>query len=123
MYIPSQKPAKTAGPPRLFWIALIIAVGFFTLALSLWAVRGIAAQELWIPLSWRYFGASHRALILHGAAATFGGAAILCGTVAYIAFAGLRILDGWQNAADRITWCGCVAGLLLAIAAFVVNAL
>lgn len=115
------RTVQTSGPPRLFWIALVIAVGFFTLALTLWAVRGIASQSLWIPMSWRF--GSQRGFALTGHAATLGGAAILCGTVAYVAFAGLRVLDGWQNAADRITWYGCTGGLLLAIAAFVVNAL
>lgn len=113
-------PPKTAGagrPPRLFWIALVIAVGLFTFALSLWAIHGISAQRLWIPLGWR------RGLALTDTAATLGGAAILCGAVAYVAFAGLRVLDGWETIADRITWYGCVGGLLLAIAAFVVNAI
>ncbi len=112
-----QKPVTTSGPPRIFWVSLVIAVGFFALALSLWAVFGIASQRLWLPLGWR------RGIALTGHAATLGGAAILCGTAAYIAFAGLRVLDGWQDAADRITWYGCVGGLLLAIAAFVVNAI
>lgn len=108
---------STSGPPPLFWIALVIAVGFFTLALSLWAVRGIATQRLWIPLGLR------SGFVLTDTAATLGGAAILCATAAYIAHAGLRVLDGWQVAADRITWYGCVGGLLLAITALVVHAL
>ncbi|GMU81747.1 MAG: hypothetical protein AMXMBFR47_16180 [Planctomycetota bacterium] len=113
----TPKTAKTAGPPRLFWVALTIAVGLFTLALSLWAIRGILSQRLWVPLGWR------RGLVLTDTAATLGGAAILCGAVAYVSYAGLRVLDGWEITADRITWYGCVGGLVLAIAAFVVNAL
>lgn len=113
---PIRKPV-THGPPPIFWRTVIVALGIFSLAMSFWAIRAIMLQRLWVPLGLR------RGLVLEGNAAIVGGAAILCGVVCYIAHEGLRMLDGWEYAAERITRLFAASGLLLAIIAFVLQAL